>query len=70
MSNLDPGQLEHELSEALITLIIAVSRYGRDDDAPRSTVDRIASLEQIVKLVTDGIEERSRKSPAPCSDGE
>jgi hypothetical protein len=86
MSDLDPGQREHDLSEALITLIIAASRYGRDDNAPRSTVDRIASLEQIVALVADGIEERIRNirgdkaaarirrklhaGPAPCSDEE
>jgi hypothetical protein len=58
MSEFDPGQREHELSEALVTLIIAVSRYGQDDVTPRPTADRLASLERIAILVAEGVEER------------
>ena len=58
MSDLDLGQREHELAEALITLLIAVSRYG--SRKPCKAKVRLCSLERIVAQVVDGVEERVR----------
>jgi hypothetical protein len=58
MTNFDPAQREHEVAEALLTLLIAVSRYGTRK--PRKTKARTASLERIVALVVAGVEERVR----------
>jgi hypothetical protein len=55
---LDPFQREHELADAILTLMIACSRYGAGDDKPRETGDRLATLEHITGLVTDEVAER------------
>ena len=47
------GQREHELADAVLTLLIAVSRLGSKDDA-----DRLAVLEQVAQHLADGVAER------------
>lgn len=49
----DLGQREHELADAVLTLLIAVSRLGSKDDA-----DRLAVLEQVAQHLADGVAER------------
>ena len=49
----DLGQREHELADAVLTLLIAVSRFGSKDDA-----DRLAVLEQVAQHLADGVAER------------
>jgi hypothetical protein len=59
-SRLDPEQREHELADAMLTLLIAVSRYGSGDKRPRPTAKRLATLEQVTALVAAGVGERIR----------
>jgi hypothetical protein len=54
---LDPHQAEHELAEAIITLLIAVSRYGTNDRRARPTAKRLATIEHIAMLVVGEIAE-------------
>ena len=50
----DLGQREHELADAVLTLLIAgLSRLGSKDDA-----DRLAVLEQVAQHLADGVAER------------
>ena len=58
MADFDPGQREHELADALVTLIIAVSRYGGSARKPRDTKARLATLQHVTILVADGVAER------------
>ena len=57
-SRLDPWQREHELSEAVLTLMVAASRYGGGDKRPRPTAKRLATLQHITLLVAHGVAER------------
>ena len=54
-ANTDPGQREHELSDALTTLLIAVSRYGGRSDA-----DRLELIQHLTVLLAHGIADRVR----------
>ena len=56
----DPGQREHELADALLTLLIACSRYGINDKRPCSTADRLETIERVTHLVADQVAERIR----------
>jgi len=58
MVDLDPGQRDHELAKALVTLLIAVSRYGTNDKHARPTVERLAVITEIATLLADGVAER------------
>jgi hypothetical protein len=58
MATLDPRQREHELSEALTSFLIAVSRYGGNNTRPRLTAKRLDSLQHITVLVAHAIAER------------
>jgi hypothetical protein len=60
VSVLDPGQREHELSEALVTLLIAASRFGDDNDAVRPTADRLDLVAHVTLLVAHEVAERVR----------
>ena len=60
-AGLYPWQREHELAEAILGLMIAISRYGANDDKARDTAERLASLEHITLLVASGVAERVRK---------
>ena len=53
-ANAEPWQREHELANAVVTLLIAVSRYGGRSDA-----DRLAVLQHIA-LVAYELAERVR----------
>jgi hypothetical protein len=58
MSALDPGQREHELVDALVTLLIAVSRYGNDDANVRPIAERLATIAYITALIADDVARR------------
>lgn len=58
MADFDPGQREHELADALTTLLIAVSRYGSSARKPRDTKARLDTLQHVTILVADGVTER------------
>jgi hypothetical protein len=52
---LDPFQREHELADAIVTLLIACSRYGsKDDDG------RLDLLAHVTLLVAHAVAERVR----------
>jgi hypothetical protein len=59
MGNLDPDQREHELVEALVTLLIAVSRYGADDKHARPTANRLVVITEIAALLANRVAERA-----------
>ena len=46
--------------EALLTLLIACSRYGINDARPCSTADRLETIERVTHLVADKVAERIR----------
>jgi hypothetical protein len=52
-AGLDPFQREHEIADALLTLLIAHSRYGVSRDA-----DRLPLIEHIVVLLAHEVGER------------
>jgi hypothetical protein len=56
----DPWQREHELSEAILTLLIACSRYGDGDASIRSTEDRLALIQHVTLLLADQVAVRVR----------
>jgi hypothetical protein len=58
MTRLDHGQRESELSKALFLLIVAVSRYGNDDEQAQPTPARLAVIAQIAALVADEVAAR------------
>ena len=51
-ANLDPFQREHELADAIVTLMIASSRYAADGDRP--------TCSRITLLVAHAVAERVR----------
>jgi hypothetical protein len=54
-ANVDQGQREYELADAVLTLLIAASRYSGASDA-----DRIIVLKRVTKLVARSVAERAR----------
>jgi hypothetical protein len=61
MSTLDPGQREYELAEAIMTLIVAASRYAGGNKRPRPTSARLYTMAEITALLADGTAERIGK---------
>jgi hypothetical protein len=59
-AGLDPWQREYELSAAILTLMVACSRYGTSDVKPRETEDRLATLQHVTLLVANEVTERVR----------
>jgi hypothetical protein len=58
---LDPNQRDHELGEALLTLLIAISRYGNNEKVARPTPARLATMEELAVLIVNGVAARLRK---------
>jgi hypothetical protein len=57
-AGLDPFQREHELADAIVTLMIAASRYGDSDEQARDTAERFATLQHVTVLVARDVAER------------
>jgi hypothetical protein len=53
---LDPCQREHE--HAILTLMIAASRYGASDEQLRDTSERLDALRHITALIAHEVVER------------
>jgi hypothetical protein len=60
MVTLDPNQREHELADALLTLIIALSRYG-DNDQQAQLRARLAVIAAIAVQIADEVAARIGK---------
>jgi hypothetical protein len=60
---LDPGQREYELADALMTLVIAVSRYNNSAAVDRATptAERLVFLRRLTTLLAQGVAERVEK---------
>ena len=58
MARLDPDQRQHEFADALLTLNIAVSRYGSDDRRAQPTARRLAVIAEIAALIANEVAER------------
>jgi hypothetical protein len=67
-SRLDPAQREHELSEAILTLMVAASRYGGSDTPPRPTAKRLATLQHVTVLVAAAAMTKAAVSEARIAD--
>ena len=61
MANLDPGQREPELSDALLTLLIAMSRYAGGNKRARPTAARLATMAEVAVRIANGVAERIGK---------
>lgn len=61
---LDPGQREYEPAETIVTLIVAVSRYGTDEKRARSTAQRLFTITEITAVVAGGSRSGSARSTA------
>jgi hypothetical protein len=59
-AGLDPFQCEHELADAIVTLLIACSRYGNSDEQARDTAERFATLQHVTVLVAHEVAGRVR----------